>query len=123
MSTDEVIEEEIPLRLCLLMRTTQVQPAFDAELRAGCRRLPTVVGLNQRTPHEHIAAFVNRIGEEELVVACLVATENQSSAVVALDENAYPTANLGGESRGFLEGRGKVREANARQFLCRGANL
>src|SRR5205814_6648882 len=89
---DEVVQEQVALRLGAGRAAAEVEPALQPEPGATRGRLPAVVRLHPGAPHDDVAALFERVAEQELVVPRLVPAEQQPGAVVALPEHADTAA-------------------------------
>ena len=110
----DVVEQQVALQLGGGVAAGQHEVDVEAEPGAGGGRLAAVVGLYPRAPHDQVGALVERLAEQEFVVARLVAAECEAGAVVALDEHARP-AEVGREPRHFLQRGGQMRQRHAWQ--------
>jgi hypothetical protein len=98
---------QVALQVVAVRGAAQEEATLQPELRAGGGSLAAVVRLDARAPDDHVAFTAQRVGEEEFVVAGLVAPEQHAGAVVALDQDAADT-DPRGEARRLVERRGQV---------------
>src|SRR5207244_4198799 len=74
----------------------QDQMAIQPRLGARGRRLPAVVALHARPPHDDVRTLCEGIADKELIVPGLVPTECQAGTVVALDVSLHATRRTTG---------------------------
>ena len=63
--------------------------AIQAKLGARRHRLPAIVGLNSRAPHEHVCPLREGVGQQEFIVSRFVSAERQPSAIIPFDEDGW----------------------------------
>jgi hypothetical protein len=99
-------------------RIGQHQHAVEAELRRGRRGLAGMVRLRTAGGDDGVGAQRQRVAEQELQLAHLVAAQRQAGAVVALDPELRAAQRFR-EPRQRLQGRRRVLQAEARQLVQR----
>ena len=117
-----MVEQQVALQLGAGVAAGQHEVDIEAKLCAGGGGLPAVVGLHAGAPNDQVGALRERLAEQELVVAGLVAAEGEAGAVVALDDETR-AAEMGGKARHLLQRGGQVRERHARKMRGAAAQL
>ena len=84
----EAIEEEIAVFRWLLPRGTKDQAHAQAQTRADGGGGAAVIGLKAAVGHQCVSALVDRVGNDVLELANLVARGFQAGEVVAFEEEA-----------------------------------
>jgi len=83
----------------------------------GCH-LARLVGLDAADRHQRVAALGQRLGDEVLELARLVAAKGEAAvAVLALGVQLDPTAELRAQARQRVDGRGSEGERMAGKVL------
>ena len=114
---EQVVEEQVALNGRMCIAGGQHQRTLEsggAGRRSGHAR---VVRLHGAARHQRIGALAQRVCDEELELACLVAAEREAGEIVAFDQDVW-TALGSAERRtktgGFDERRRECRKRKPR---------
>src|SRR6266545_1193317 len=111
----QMVEKQVALNVVVVAGAGQVKMTFQTQLGARGGSLTAVVRLHPSPPHKNVGALMQSVSEEKLVVARLVAAEEDACAVVALEEQPRPTDAFG-EAWGLLHRCRQMGQADARQL-------
>ena len=104
---EQMIQQKITLYLVAVAPAAEQQMAIQTQLGARRDRLPAIVGLHSRAPHEHVCPLSEGVGQQEFIVSRLVAAERQPGAIIPFDEDGWSTKRLG-KTRQRLQWRWQV---------------
>jgi hypothetical protein len=84
----QVIEQQVSLKRGMVRFRRQHEVAFESGDARGRRRHSRVVGLGRAGRNQRSRSSVDRVSDEELELARLVAAQRESSEIVTLHEDA-----------------------------------
>jgi hypothetical protein len=113
--SEQFVEEKVSQRHCRRL-SSKHQVTFKADLRASSGSLAAMVRLRAACGHDRFAAICERVGDQQLELACFVATARQAREIVALDPQLR-SAELSRQARQCVQRRGQVRELDAPELV------